>query len=114
MLRSRRVRPLLNPQLLDPQQVRIEGLAALVHFERDVGVLLGEPLLYPPRVGHTGTLALNQRHQLVRVVQQPAQQQPGAHDGIVGDGHDAVARDPDEVTLVHLARIGHRVARPDA
>ena len=60
-LRSPRVRPLLNPQ-----QVRVEGLAALVHLEGDVGILLGEPLLDPPGVRHPGPLALNERHELVR------------------------------------------------
>ena len=51
-------------------------------------------------------LALDQRHQLVRLVEQAADQQAGAHDDVVGHGHHAVARHADEVTLVHLAGVG--------
>src|ERR1700744_5636970 len=85
-LRSLSVRPLLNPQ-----QVRVEGLAALVHLDRDVGVLLAEPLLNAPGVGDTGALALNEGHELVRRLEQAAQQQAGAHHDVVRDGHPPVA-----------------------
>src|SRR5580704_16989530 len=72
-LRSLSVRPLLNPQ-----QVRVEGLAALVRLDRHVGVFLGEPLLNPPRVGDAGAVALNEGDELVRRMEQAAQQQAGA------------------------------------
>src|SRR5580704_873756 len=93
---SRRLRSLSVRPLLNPQQVRVERLAAVVHLERDVGVLLGEPFLYPPRVGDAGALALNEGDELVRRIQQAAQQQAGADDDVVGHGHDAVARHTDE------------------
>src|ERR1700722_20700062 len=85
-LRAPRVRPLLNPE-----QVRVKRLAALMHLERHVGVLLRQPFLDPPRVRHAGTLALDERHQLVRVVEEATEQEAGADDDVVGDGDDAVA-----------------------
>src|SRR5580658_9944982 len=75
---SRRLRSLSVRPLLNPQQVRVERLAALVHLERHVGILLGEPLLNAPGVAHAGPLALNEREQLVRGREQAAQQQAGA------------------------------------
>src|ERR1700733_3049561 len=98
MLRSPSVRPLLNPQ-----QVRVERLAALVHLDCDVGVFLGEPFLYPPRIGDACPLALNERDELVRRIEQGTEQQTRAHEDVVGDCHDAITRDPDVVALVHLA-----------
>src|ERR1700691_3549964 len=90
---SRRLRSLSVRPLLNPQQVRVERLAALVHLDRDLWVLLGEPLLYAPRVGDAGALALNEGQELVGRLEQAAQQQAGADDDVVRDRHDAVARD---------------------
>src|ERR1700722_19910308 len=86
---SRRLRSLSVRPLLNPQQIRVERLAALVHLDRDVGVLLGEPLLYASRVGDAGALALNERQKLVVRLEQAAQQQAGADDDIVRHRPDA-------------------------
>src|SRR5277367_6837418 len=90
---SRRLRSLSVRPLLNPQQIRVERLAPLVGLDRDVGILLGEPLLNAPRVGDAGTLALNECYELVRRIEQAAQQQAGADDDVVGHRHDAVTRD---------------------
>src|SRR3984957_11298133 len=102
---SRRLRSLSVRPLLNPQQVRVEGLAAPVPLERDVGILLRDPLLDHPPVRGARALALNEGHQLVRRLEQAAEEQAGADDDVVGDGHDAVARNADEVALVHLAGV---------
>ena len=47
LLRSRSVRPLLNPQ-----QVRIQRLPPVVHLECHLRVLLRQPFLDPSRVAH--------------------------------------------------------------
>src|ERR1700734_2055566 len=80
---SRRLRSLSVRPLLNPQQVRVERLAALVRLERHLGILLAEPLLNAPGVGHAGPLALNERDELVRRREQAAQEQAGADDDVV-------------------------------
>jgi len=102
MLRSRSVRPLLNPSSTG------RGAGRPGALERDVGVLLGEPLLYPPRVGHAcASPSMSVTSSWVGSSRRSAA--AGCTPRVVGDGDDAVARDPDEVTLVDLAGIGERV-----
>src|SRR6516162_6420865 len=103
--RARRVRPLLNPE-----QVGVKRLTALVHLERDLGVLFGEPFFDAAGVGHAGALAFDQRDQLVALVEETAEQEAGADDDVVGDGDDAVVGDADPVALVHFAGVGTRLA----
>src|SRR5580698_1299347 len=67
--------------LLQTQQVRVQRLAAVMHLERHLWILLTQPLAHLPRVPRLGPLALNERDQLVVRLQQPAQQQPGGHHG---------------------------------
>ena len=73
------------------------GLSPVVHLERDVRVLLGQPLLYRPGVGLARTLALDEGDQLVRLVEQPGDEQARAHDHRVRHRDDPVARDADVV-----------------
>src|SRR5580704_6923762 len=80
--RARRVRPLLNPE-----QVRVKRLAALVYFERHVGVFLCEPFLDAPSVRDACALPFDERDQLVAVVEQATEEETGADDDVVGDGN---------------------------
>src|SRR5262245_46090969 len=77
--------------LLDPEQVGVERLAAVVDLGRHPGPVLVEPLGDAPGVGRGRPLALDHGDDLVLVAHQQLEQAAGGVAGGRGDGLDAVA-----------------------
>ena len=85
-LRKRSVRataPILpervtGPVLLDPEEVGVQRLAAVVHLGLDVGVVLLEPLGDVAGAAGRRAVALDDRDQLVAVVDEVVEQLAGS------------------------------------
>src|SRR5579863_5144179 len=62
---------------LDTDQIGVQRLAAVVDLDGDVGAMLGQPLCDPARLACARPVPLDQRHELVVVVQELSEQPAG-------------------------------------
>src|SRR3989442_14832135 len=94
--RKRRVRATAPDYVLfDAQEVRIQRLAAMVDLAAHLRPVLAQPLRDPPGLGRRRPLTLDDRHDLMVVTDDGVEESARGFAQFGGDGHDAVAGQPD-------------------
>src|SRR5205823_7399839 len=96
--------------LFDPEQIGIEGLAAVVHLGAHGGPVLRQPLGDAAGGGGVRPVALDDRDDLVLVAHEVVEQADGGLGEVGGRRADAHQRETDPVALVHGPDVGGGVA----